>query len=94
MASKKKDVFVQIPIWWLIEATKATRTPRAMVFAELLFASWKKRRLTVPLPNGRLGKLGVSRETKRRALRDLEKAGLITVDRHHGKTPKVTLVVL
>jgi len=78
----------------MAEATKATSTPRAMVCVELLYASWEKRSLTVSVPNGRLAKLGVTRETKRRALRDLEKAGLITVERRHGKTPRVTLVVL
>ena len=37
--------------------------------------------MTFPLPNGRLAKLGVSREIKRRALRELERARLITIER-------------
>jgi DNA-binding FadR family transcriptional regulator len=32
----------------------------------------------------------VSREVKRRVLRDLERAGLIMVERRHGKTTIVT----
>jgi hypothetical protein len=36
----------------------------------------------------------VSREIKRKKLRGLEAAGLITVERRHGKVPLVTLVVL
>jgi hypothetical protein len=38
--------------------------------------------------------LGVSREIKRRVLRDLERGGLITVERPIRKTPIVTLVGL
>ena len=40
------------------------------------------------------GRRGVSREIKRRVLRDLEAAGLITVERPSRKSPIVTLVVL
>jgi DNA-binding FadR family transcriptional regulator len=50
--------------------------------------------LTFPLPNGRLCENGVSRKVKRRVLRDLEAAGLITVERRLGKTPLITLTVL
>jgi hypothetical protein len=49
---------------------------------------------TFPLPNVRLSKNGVSRKVKCRVLRDLEAAGLITIERRHGKTPLVTLTVL
>jgi hypothetical protein len=93
-AKKKQDAFVKVPLWWITEATKATRTPMTMVAIELLYAAWKARNMTIPIPNGRLAKLGVSREIKRRALQKLEAAGLIQVERQSRKTPKVTLVVL
>jgi Mn-dependent DtxR family transcriptional regulator len=66
----------------------------ALVAIELLHAAWKAHSSSFPLPNGRLARLGVSREVKRRALQKLERAGLITVDRRHGKTPTVTLTLL
>jgi hypothetical protein len=88
------EAFVRVPLWWATEAAKATRTPKAMVWVELLYRSWKAKSLSFPLPNGSLGKKGVSREVKRRALRDLETAGLITVEWRPGKTPRVTLVLL
>ena len=50
--------------------------------------------MTVPLPNAWLKQHGVGREVKRRALRDLEAAGLITVERTDRKSPLVTLVML
>ena len=95
MAKRRKEPpFVKVPLWWAAEATKATKTPKALVCIELLHRAWKAKSSTFSLPNGRLSKNGVSREIKRRALRDLEAAGLITVERRHGKTARVTLVVL
>ena len=90
----RKDTFVKVPLWWIEQATRATRTPRAFVCIWLLHLSWRARSTTFPRPNDRLGKRGVDRQAKRRTLLALEAAGLITVERRHGKTPVVTLVVL
>lgn len=94
MTARKKDTFIKVPIWWATEAAKATKTPAILVCVYLLHASWKARSTTFPLPNGWLEQRGVSREIKRRVLRDLEAAGLITVVRPSRKSPLVTLVVL
>jgi DNA-binding HxlR family transcriptional regulator len=91
----KRDAFVKMPLWWAAEAAKANRDPGMLVLVELLHRSWKTKSLTFPLPNGGLlKKHGVSRDIKRKVLRDLEAAGLVVVERQHGKTPRVTLVVL
>ena len=87
----KKDVFVKVPLWWIEAATKATRAPQAFVCVWLLYLAWKAGRASFPLPNDRLAKGGVDRRMKRKVLAGLEKAGLIAVDRRHGKTPIVTL---
>jgi hypothetical protein len=91
---KKPEEFAKVPLWWAKQMTAATKTKKALVGIVLLHTAWKTRRPTFPLPNGRLAKLGVSRLTKYRALRDLERAGLIVVERARHKTPIVTLVVL
>jgi hypothetical protein len=91
---KKVEPFVKVPLWWITSAAKATRSPDTLVLIELLYASWKARSSTFPLPNSRLAKLGASREVKRRVLRDLEQAGLISVERPTRKSPVVTLVPL
>jgi hypothetical protein len=88
------DTFVKVPLWWIERATRATRTPQAFVCIWLLHLSWRARSPTFSLPNDRLNKRGADRRRKRRALRALEAAGLITVERRHGKTPIVTLVCL
>jgi hypothetical protein len=91
---KKAEAFVKVPIWWAVEATKATKTPKALVWIRLLHAAWKTKNSSFPLPNGLLAKDGVTRFAKYRALRELEAAGLITVERRPRKTPLVTLTVL
>ena len=94
---QKKDVWVKVPLWWIREAVRAMgkmQAPAALVAIELLYAHWETQSLTFPLANGGLAKIGVSRETKRRVLRRLETARLITVERRHGKTSKVTLTIL
>ena len=90
----RKDTFVQVPLWWIEAATKATENPRAMVCIWLLHLAWKTHSMTFPIPNAGLAKRGVDRRAKYRVLRDLEASGLITVDRRSGKTPVVTLVCL
>jgi hypothetical protein len=90
----KKDTFVKVPLWWAAAAAKATRAPAVLVLVYLLHASWKAKSTTFTLPNGYLKQQGVSREVKRKVLRDLEAAGLILVDRLPRKSPIVTLVVV
>jgi DNA-binding transcriptional ArsR family regulator len=46
------------------------------------------------MPNGWLEERGVSRKAKSQVLRDLEAAGLVTVERRDRKSPRVTILVL
>jgi hypothetical protein len=91
---QRRDRFVQVPLWWAEQMTKATETPRAFVGIWLLHLAWKAGKLTFPLPNGRLEAHGVSRKVKRGVLHKLEAAGLIKVDRRRGKSQLITLLHL
>jgi hypothetical protein len=91
---KRVEPFVKVPLWWIEAAAKATRSPATLVMVELLRASWKARSPTFPLANSRLAKVGASRKVKWRVLHDLERSGLITVERPPRKAPVVTLVLL
>jgi hypothetical protein len=86
--------FVKVPLWWIAAATEKTNMLGALVLIELLYASWKAKSLTFPLSNTRLAEWGVSRDVKRRVLRDLEQGGLILVERFPGQSPRVTLIGL
>jgi len=46
----------------------------------------------VTLPKKLLLELGISRDTKARALHDLEQASLIAVERPAGRTARITLL--
>jgi len=50
-----------------------------------------KRRLTIGLSNGDLAKLDISRQTKYRALAELQEAGVVTIKNHNGRSTQVTL---
>jgi hypothetical protein len=91
---KKAEVFIKVPLWFAKAAVEATNTPKALVWLELLYQHFITGNMTFPMPNGRPKKLGVSRWAKCRALRELEAAGLIMVDRRHRKTPCITIVAL
>ena len=91
---KSRDKFVQVPLWWAEQAAEATRTPKAMVWVWLLHLSWAAHGKTFRVPNERLRGRGVSPDVKNRALRELERAGLIQVTRDRGKSPTVTLLYL
>jgi hypothetical protein len=92
---KKVEPFVVVPLWWIAQAARLTRSPTTLVLIELLYAAWKARSSTFTLPNGRLKRLGVSRKIKSRVLCKLEtgKGRLIIVKRRIRKTPMVTLTV-
>jgi DNA-binding MarR family transcriptional regulator len=51
-----------------------------------------KRRSTVTLPASLLHEFGVHRDAKARALRELEKAGLVRVERKAGRAARITLM--
>ena len=81
-----------VPLWLAEQAFKAGRTPKAFVCIWLLHLAWKARAKTFTLPHGALRQKGVSREMKRRALAELEQAGLIKVERNGTKPVTVTLL--
>jgi hypothetical protein len=85
-------LFAKIPLDWAAAATQATKTPRAMVWVLLQHMAWQNSSATFPVSNVVLVKYGVSREVKRRTLTALEAAGLIAVERRHGRSPLVTLI--
>jgi hypothetical protein len=89
---RRANSFAQVPLDWAAAAAKATKTPRAMVLVLLHHMAWQNDGAPFPLSNALLAKHGVSREVKRRALAALEAAGLIVVERWHGRAPVVTVV--
>jgi hypothetical protein len=91
---KTREPFALVPLAWAIKAAEATRSPETLVLIEIIFLAWKAKGEPFPLPSARLRGLGVSQKIKRRVLRDLERAGLIAVERPPRCAPVVTLIGL
>jgi hypothetical protein len=90
-AKAKPEAFAKVPLDWAAKATKATRTPQAMVWVILLHAAWQAKGLPFTLSNTLLAKYGISRELKRRTLQSLESAGLVSLYRKPGQSLTITL---
>jgi len=89
---RKQQPFVKVPLKEAARAAAASGCQQMMVWLYILHRSWKLQKASFAVPSGALRSFGISKEVKRRALRNLEAAGLIIVERHTCKNPIVTLV--
>lgn len=87
------EKFLKGPILWSWIAKAARLKGHALhVGMALWFLAGIKRDGTITLSGSVLEDLGVSRHSGYRALHALESAGLISVDRHTGRNPMVTIL--
>lgn len=79
-----------IPLDWL---SQAGSLPCAALRVGLVlwFEVGRRRSTTIRLGPGLLGKLNIPRTTGQRGLKALEAAGLVTVERHTGRCPTVSI---
>ena len=89
---RQRGHFVQVPLEWAALVSSAAGESTTFVAIWLLYRAWKTKSNTVTVSSGQLEAHGIDRWVKRRALRKLEAAGLITVKRQHGRAPVVTLL--
>jgi hypothetical protein len=89
---RKKPEFVRVPLHLIGKAAAATGGKRMLVWILILHQSWRRRTPAVTVTNDMLRTYGISRETKRRALEQLEAVGLISVQWRANKNPIATLV--
>ena len=79
-----------VPIKWLaIAARQKGKTLHVAIVIWQL--SGMEKNCTVSLSNKQLKEFGVNRFAKARAFEELSKAGLITVERHPGRSPVITI---
>ena len=83
--------FMMLPL--RVIKTLAHSSPALAVVAAIIKAHYDdiEHRNPVQLTSARLAEFGVSKDQKWRALKILEKAGLVCVDRHAGRNPLVTV---
>ena len=83
---------MQVPLTQAAMMAKATKTTKAMVWLVVLYEWWANKGKPFTLSNKKLAGYGVTHDTKRRALRELEAAGFITVKQDGKCAPVVTWV--
>ena len=83
----KKQKFVQVPWQWL-ERLEGASGKTYQLALQLLWLNWRYNEGEIRLSNKFAGRLG-HRQTKYRALVDLERRGLITIHHRHRRSPLV-----
>ena len=84
--------FAMMPLAEAASMFEAMRQPRAMVATVLCYQAWRARGKPFALANKLLAKYGVHRNTKYRALAELEAAGLIRVERWGKRALRITML--
>jgi hypothetical protein len=90
---KWEKKFISFPWWWL-NCLKTTKSCATLKLALLLaYEHWRTGGRVVRLTNILAAAVGVSPDAKGRALDELERAGLIKIERRPRKSPRVTVLV-
>jgi hypothetical protein len=90
---KRRRHFIMMPMAWRERLDGATGHT-ILVALDLIYLGWKSKGAPVKLANGMLRHDGISRHSKWRALNDLERRGLVTVERRSKRSPLVHLLHL
>jgi hypothetical protein len=89
---RQRQQFVMVP-WPWIKRLKGARLPAShMVGYLILYQSWRMKGRPVAVSSVALRPFGVTRWAKWRALGELERLGLIRVQKSPGRAPLVTVL--
>ena len=88
--AKRRQHFIMVPFGWLELLDGASGKAYALAL-HLLYLDWKAKGAPIRLANGMLKIDGVSRASKWRALAELERRGLISIERRSRKSPLITV---
>jgi hypothetical protein len=92
-AKRHREPFVQISHSSLTSGVAVLHSAAQLaVWVYIHYRVWAEKQNTVAISNGGLSTWGVGRKTKYVALRILEDAGLIKIERRHSQSPRVTLL--
>jgi hypothetical protein len=89
---KRRKHFVKLP-WTWAEALSGASGKTWELVVQLLYLHWKGKGAPIKLANGMLENDGIDRFAKWRALKELERRGLVTIERRHARSPLITLNV-
>jgi hypothetical protein len=84
--------FIKVPLTWHVHLVHAPGSTLWLA-QHLLYLNWKAHNRPLKLANAGLIGMGMTRFSKWRALRDLERRGLIKVEGDRRKTPTITVLL-
>ena len=92
---KRREHFVMMPWTWLdpLNKLRSASANTYRVAHSVRYQHWKDKGKPFKLANGMVGLDGITPDSKRRALAQLEGLGLIKVERRPRKSPIVTVVI-
>jgi hypothetical protein len=88
---KRREHFVKMP-WTWVERLANASGKTWLLAACLRYRYWQTKGGPIKLANGMLQIDGISRRTKWRALGELERLGLIAVERRNSRSPIIRLL--
>jgi hypothetical protein len=83
--------FVKVPLVWVQKLDGAPGQTYRLAL-HILFLHFRERGVAIILANRTIEREGIPRQSKRRALRDLERRGLVEVDWRPKKSPIVRVL--
>jgi hypothetical protein len=88
---KARRYFVKVPVTWVQNLAGAPGQTYALAL-HILFQHFRERGAAITLANRTIERDGIPGQSKRRALRDLERRGLVRVDWRPNKSPIVRVL--
>jgi hypothetical protein len=88
---KRQDRFVRLPLAVVDVMAKDCRDKAWPLLCYLMYESWRTGHYPVKLANEFLARIGIDRDAKLRALRKLERLGLISIERRGRKSPVIRI---
>ena len=86
--------YVKVPWSWVEKLTFSNSANTYRLALYLLYEYWRADGQPILLSNlAALQGADITRHAKRRALLELETLGVIQVERHHGRSPLVTILI-
>jgi hypothetical protein len=90
--AKRREHFAMLPMSWFEKLQGAAGQTYRLAWY-LLYMVWKDNGQPIKLANGMLLIDGISRYSKWKALSDLERRGLIVIERRPSRSPIVRLII-
>ena len=87
---RRKGRFIRVPLAWGERLAEARYIATYRVALHVLYRHWRGGGEPFPLTNSAIKR--VSRGQKGRALEELERLGLVAVERHKRKAPRITVL--